>query len=153
MYDGKFLLRYEKLSKGNYALLLVSRCSHFFYSLSLFKLAVQSDLAGMLREQLELEDDEVGPLMMALKGLGVRRAEVSEQRVEVGVPALIRSNIPLFGVRVNTRAGNKKQQGIVVLEWLNSALTLVTALVSECVNHVSDCACRARACCSISLIS
>ena len=126
-------------------LLLVSRCSSFFYSLSLFKLALQGDLAGMLREQLELEDDEVGPLMMALKGLGVRRAEVSEQRVEVGVSALIRSDIPLFGVSVRTRAGDKKQQGIVVLEGLNSALTLATALVSECVNHVSDCA-RACAC-------
>lgn len=169
MCDDEFSLRHEKLSKGIYALLMVSRCSHFlclclrrrrwacfqlrqsapidgvrslctarhpaggsdrdwsavqgpacpwvrargpcgcthfFYSLSLFTLAVQGDLAGMLREQLELEDEEVGPLMMALKGLGVRRAEVSEQRVEVGVHALIRSNIPLFGVSVRKRTGD-----------------------------------------------
>jgi hypothetical protein len=65
----KCSLKHQFLSKDNYALLLVSRCPLFyislsFYFLSFFKLALQvDDLVGMLREQLELEDDEVVPLM------------------------------------------------------------------------------------------
>ena len=39
-------------------------------------LLLQDDLEALLREQLQLEDSEVAPLMDALKRMGVRKAEV-----------------------------------------------------------------------------
>ena len=38
-------------------------------------------LEGLLREQLDLDDDEVAPLMAVLRRLGVKRPEVSIIRI------------------------------------------------------------------------